>query len=312
MKKKKIILVLVAWMSVLPMMAKKPAVPTDELSVEERQQFTYYWYAARQAIEEERFSDAYTLLEFCQMINPNDSRTLYCLGVMYQSLGKQDLALQTFEKAYSMQPKSKGSKRSKHKGALPPKEKADVDLLEQLKRIYLSQGQWPKAIEMQDRLDEVNGYDAMSAITRYQIYALWNKPQKAMEAIDEYLKIDPTNLRFMLFRVELLEKTGAKQKVLYKQYEEILALDPGNLMILNNYAYHLATHGGDLKRAERMSEITIREQPNNPVFLDTYAWIMHLQGQNELAKFYLNRALWSVSDEATKTEIEKHLREIEK
>jgi len=81
-------------------------------------------------------------------------------------------------------------------------------------------------------------------------------------------------------------------------------------MVLNNYAYHLATHGGDLTKAEQMSAVTIREQPNNPVYLDTYGWILHLKGQDELAKFYLNKALWNAQKTGNKEEIEKHLEAI--
>ena len=292
MKSKSLIL-LVTLLLTMPLSAKKPLEQAAVLSVEQEQQFTYYWYAAKHAIDKEKYDDAYALLEFCHMIKPDDAKTLYLLGVMYLGLGQKEEALATFERSYALQPKGK----------------ADTDVLEQLKRIYIADGQWQKALTMQDELDAKNGYDAMSALTRYRIYALQNKPKEAIKAIDQYLKTDPTNLQFMLFRVELLEKTGAKPKTLYKQYDEILALDPGNLMVLNNYAYLLATQKGDLKRAERMSEITIREQPNNPVYLDTYGWILHLQGQDELAKFYLNKALWSAKDE-TKEEIQKHLEAI--
>ena len=281
-----------ALLFVMPLSAKKPVEPAP-LSVEQEQQFTYYWYAAKHAIDKEKYDDAYVLLEFCNMLKPNDAKTLYCLGVMYLGLGQKEEALATFERSYALQPKGK----------------ADTDVLEQLKRIYIAEGQWKKALTMQDELDAKNGYDAMSALTRYRIYALQNNPKEAIKAIDRYLKTDPTNLQFMLFRVELLEKTGAKPKTLYKQYDEILALDPGNLMVLNNYAYLLATQKGDLKRAERMSEITIREQPNNPVYLDTYGWILHLQGQDELAKFYLNKALRGAENE-TKEEILKHIEAI--
>jgi len=277
----------------MPLSAKKPVVEPAALSVEQEQQFTYYWYAAKLAIDEERYADAYALLEYCHMIKPDDAKTLYLLGVMYMGLGQKDEAVATFERSYALQPKGK----------------TDTDVLEQLKRIYIADGQWKKALTMQDELDAKNGYDAMSALTRYRIYALQNNPKEAIKAIDQYLKTDPTNLQFMLFRVELLEKTGAKPKTLYKQYDDILALDPGNLMVLNNYAYLLATHKGDLQKAEKMSQITIREQPNNPVYLDTYGWIMHLQGQDELAKFYLNKALWS-ADEETKDVIKQHIEAI--
>ena len=59
-----------------------------------------------------------------------------------------------------------------------------------------------------------------------------------------------------------------------------------------------------------MSEQTIREEPNNAVYLDTYGWILHLKGQDELAKFYLNRALINAQSEETKKEVKKHLNAI--
>ncbi|MBQ6978151.1 MAG: hypothetical protein IJQ18_05925, partial [Paludibacteraceae bacterium] len=112
-------------------------------------------------------------------------------------------------------------------------------------------------------------------------------------------------------RLEIMEQMGAKPKELYALYERVLELDPYNLLILNNYAYHLATHGGDLTKAEKMSAITIREQPSNPTFLDTYGWILHLQGQDQLALFYLNKALWNIGDdEKMRDEVQKHIHSI--
>ena len=236
-------------------------------------QFTYYWYAARQAIDNERYPEAYALLQFCNELKPDDEQTLYYLGVMSQGLRKDQQAQEFFERAYRAQ-----------KG--PHSE----DLLNRLGQIYVDQENWKQALKIQDELDALNGYDAMSAITRYRIYASADEPKKALKAIDDYLETDPDNLRFMLFRIDVLEHLGAKKRVLYEAYERVLELDPYNLRVLNNYAYHLATHGGDLTKAERMSAITIREQPNNPAYLDTYGTILQLQGQEELAQFYLKKS----------------------
>ena len=285
------IVLFLALFAVLPLSAKKPQ--QANISAEQEQQFKYYWYAARQAITDERYAEAYTLLEFCRWIKPNDGTMLYQLGIVHQSLGHADQARECFEQAYKAQPKGTASE----------------NLLEQLKRIYISNGEWEKALKMQDEIDDRTEYDAYSALTRYRIYAMWGKTKEAIKAIDTYLEHDPTDLRFLLFRLELLEQTGAKKKELYAMYDRVLELDPRNLMVLNNYAYHMATHGGDLKEAERMSAITIREEPNNPVYLDTYGWILHLQQQDDLAKFYLNKALWNAKD-ATKEEIIKHLEAI--
>ena len=235
------------------------------ITVEQEQQFMYYWYAARQAITDERYQEAFALLQFCNTIKPDDAKTLSFLGVIYESLHKEDIAKEFYKKAY------------------------EVDL------------------KVQDEIDARKGeMDAYSALTRYEIYARWGKTKQAIGAIDAYLKTDPDNLRFQLFRLECLEHTKAKKKELYAQYERVLELDPYNAVVLNNYAYHLATHGGDLTKAEKMSSLAIREQPNNPVFLDTYGWILHLQGQDDLAKFYLQKALRNVEPEHSE-EIQSHI-----
>ena len=251
------------------------------ITVEQEQQFMYYWYAARQAITDERYQEAFALLQFCNTIKPDDAKTLSFLGVIYESLHKEDIAKEFYKKAYEVDPVNNWQ-----------------NWLEPLKQDYIAQGEWKKALKVQDEIDARKGeMDAYSALTRYEIYARWGKTKQAIQAIDAYLKTDPDNLRFQLFRLECLERTKAKKKELYAQYERVLELDPYNAVVLNNYAYLLATHKGDLKKAEQMSQLTIREEPNNPTFLDTYGWIMHLQGQNELARFYLSKALQNATNE---------------
>ena len=264
------------------------------LTAEQEQQFSYYWYAARNAIDREQYPEAYVLLQFCHELKPDDAQTLHYLGVMYQALGKQQESVKAYEDAYRAQKKGTRSE----------------DLLERLLQVYLATGQWKNALKIQDEIDTQRGYDAYSAITRYRIYAMAGKYKKAIKEIDRYLKDDPDNLRFLLFRLELMEQIGAKPKNLIAMYKKILAMDPYNLMVLNNYAYYIATHGGDLNEAEKMSAITIREDANNPVYLDTYGWILHLKGKNDLALFYLQRALSNSRDERMKAEVEGHIKTI--
>jgi hypothetical protein len=60
-----------------------------------------------------------------------------------------------------------------------------------------------------------------------------------------------------------------------------------------------------------MSALTIREAPDNAMYLDTYGWIMHLKGNDQLALFYLNRAIRN-AEEATRKTIEQHIKECNK
>ena len=263
-------------------------------TVEQEQQFTYYWYAAKQAINAEKYDEALTLLEFCRAIKPDDGQTLTFLGTMYDALRMPDRAMKLFQQAYEADPEGQWK-----------------NYLERRLQQAVSEHQWKQAIKIQDEIDQHQDYDAASAYTHGRLYLLAGKPKKALAALDKYLETDPTHLPLLTFRVEIMEQMKAKSKDLYPYYERVLALNPGNLMILNNYAYHLATHGGDLKEAERMSALTIREEPDNSVYLDTYGWILHLQGQDELALFFLQRALNNATDNTTE-EIQKHINAIKK
>ncbi len=328
-KKQLVILIGLVWMagSVLPIAARNKQSRPESISVERRQQFDYYWYAAKHAINQGRFADALVLMEFCHALNPADGTTLRFLGTLQDATNQPQRAFNTYKQAYEVDPKDQWYKYSvalleqrtpqsvakatevlEQAARLNPD---NEDILQQLERLYISEEQWKKALRTQDKIDQLKGFDAYSALAYYRIYSLTGKSKKAMEALDRYLELDPNDIQFLFFRLQVLEQTKAKQEVLYPAYEKILAIDPGNLTVLNNYAYHLATHNGDLKRAEKMSEITIREQPDNPVFLDTYGWIMHLQGQHSLALFYLNRAHQYATSE-TSQEIENHLQTVQK
>ena len=92
----------------------------------------------------------------------------------------------------------------------------------------------------------------------------------------------------------------------YTAYDSALELNPDDYYVLNNYAYMLAIHGGDLKKAERMSAKTIKEEPTNATYLDTYAWILYLQGDKTLSKFYIERAKEYIKPEEASEEIEEH------
>ena len=298
----------------------------DTLSVEREQQFTYYWYAAEQAFEEERYDEALVLYDFCHQLNPSDGMTLYQLGRLYEALEQEERAMESYKLAFSLSPRDLWQSYFSmllelrtpegYSEALRVLEEAerhnstDKDLLSRLVWMYMSNQDWKNALITQDKIDHLQGYDVYSAINRYRIYAQWGKNKKAIEAIDTYLEQDPSNIQLLLFRLQLMEQMGARTADLYALYEKILAIDPYQLLVLNNYAYHLATHGGDLKRAERMSERTIREEPNNPVYLDTYGWILYLQGQRSLALFYLYRAAQYADDE-TRAVIEEHIRIVE-
>ena len=291
------------------------------LSIEREQQFTYYFYAAKQSLDREQYPEALMQLLFCEQLNPQDATTKDYLGVIYNALKQPEKAFENFRQAYLLDPRDhwfhyalslyKNDDKQSRKELLAVMEQAtrlnpkDASVWDYMRQAALVNGKYEQAIQAQDRIDQLQGYDGMSAINRYRIYVIQGKLKKAIQAIDDYLALYPDDLQFLLFRAELLTATNAPTAQLLENYEHILRIDPANLMILNNYAYLLATTGGNLRKAEQMSQQTIREQPENATFLDTYAWIRHLQGQDSLAAFYIRKAMQNAAPDE-RTEIEAH------
>lgn len=304
------------------------------LPIEREQEFTYYWYAAKEALDNEDWSRALMLLRHCEQLDPNDGKTLTYTGVLYSAAQQDSLTHQYLERAYKSDPTlwrpyakyllshSNNDKKTIRRAirvveSAAKREPKEADIWETLVRLYTGTEQYCKALRAQDKLEEITGYDAYAAIARYRIYAAKKDNRKAIAEIDRYLKVDPTNLRFWFFKLELQEYIQASWQELADTYQHILSLDNTQLMILNNYAYLLATHGGDLREAERYSQRTIQAEPTNPVYLDTYAWILHLEGQHTLAAFYIKQAASYLQAQegeedssSNKSEIEEHYKAI--
>lgn len=188
-------------------------------NTEREQQFTYYYYVAHEAIEQQRYDKAFVLLHFCEQLNHNDGRTKEQLGFIYAAVNKTDTAMQYFAEAYRLAPDdcwqhyamalvhsgTKADKKTVRKvmESVVKRNPKDADALSFLQNVYLSAGEWSRALKLQDRLDALLGYNANSALTRYRIYTKWGKATQAVQAIDDYLEFDPTSLYFLLFRADI-------------------------------------------------------------------------------------------------------------
>lgn len=292
------------------------------MTVEQEQRFLYYFYEAERLWQAEQYKDAYHLFSFCAALHPNDAMTNRYLGHVYRGLNRTEEALPYYQRAWENAPQEcwkeyaislynlgEGENKAQAIRVMEQTSKTlttDAELWERLRDAYLGVKCWKKALTAQDKVDQIEGYDAYSAINRYRIYLYMQQPKKAIAAIEQYLEDDPKNLQFLYYRMQLYEAMGAKPKQLIPIYQEILQLDPFGAMVNNNYAYLLATNKGDLKLAEKMSAKAVQAEPSNPTFLDTYAWILYLTNQNELAKLYIRQAINLLQDKTVPAEIQQH------
>ena len=297
------------------------------LTKEQEQQFLYYYYEANRLILLQETEKARPVVEFCYLLNPNDANINNYLGYYAKEDGNIPEMIAYFKKAYELAPsdywynynilllqteiKDKQLEAINNLKAVAKANKRDEDVYAVLQKAYISLNLLPEALKVQDALDSIHGYNEQSAIQRYRLNTMMGKNKQAILEIERYLKEEPENYQFHVFRLQLYEQTKQPADKLIEAYESVLRFDNRNMMWLNNLAWNICISGGDLNKAEELSRTTIMAEPSNSIFLDTYAWILYKKGDYEGAWFYIQRAKEHTTEETDK-EIEKHWKAIKR
>ena len=297
------------------------------LTKEQEQQFLYYYYEANRLVLLQETEKARPVVEFCYLLNPNDANINNYLGYYAKEDGNIPEMIAYFKKAYELAPsdywynynilllqteiKDKQLEAINNLKAVAKANKRDEDVHAVLQKAYISLNLLPEALKVQDALDSIHGYNEQSAIQRYRLNTMMGKNKQAILEIERYLKEEPENYQFHVFRLQLYEQTKQPADKLIEAYESVLRFDNRNMMWLNNLAWNICISGGDLNKAEELSRTTIMAEPSNSIFLDTYAWILYKKGDYEGAWFYIQRAKEHTTEETDK-EIEKHWKAIKR
>jgi Tfp pilus assembly protein PilF len=297
----------------------------DTLSVEEEQQFLYYFYEAQRLIQKEEILPAWELTQFCYALNPNNATVNNYMGVFLDAFDQKAEAIGYFRRAFELDPNEywyqytlyllNSEDKKQKKNAIQNLEMVaktklkDENVQGMLQKAYVHIGDYKKALALQDRLDSIVGYNAMSAMQRYRLNALMKNSKQAIYEVERYLEEDPNDVQFQVFRLQLYEQTKQPSKKMIEAYTALLRFEPRNWMLMNNLAWHLCISGGDLDKAEQLSRQTIMADPLNPTYLDTYAWILYLKGDYKAAFTYIQSAMEKAPLEAKK-EITEHYKAI--
>lgn len=296
------------------------------------QQFMYYWYAARQAREAKEYDRAVMLLLLCEQLNPKDASTQEILGLLSWGSGHNIEGINYITRAFLLDPgehwrvytgmvdrltmeettQTRERKRNFLLKAVEANPK-DAELWETLAMVYIDLEDWNSTLDALDHIEEIQGADARCAKMRYRIYRYLKKDKQAQQALENYQAVNPDDETILEMLIDMLNEKGASLKQLRPLYERYLLLDPMNGHILNNYAWALAMKKTDLDYAETLVLRAMKLDDENPNYVDTYAWILHLKGENNMARYYIRKAMQMVNPASDlKDEIMKHYKKIYK
>lgn len=324
----------------MPLWAGKPETErpgTEKPDTVQQMRFQYYyWEAVRQAVSGD-YEEAMELFRFCDLLCPGDPELSRVLGIHHYNAGRREEAMRLLELAYRKAPENTWyeystalmqgkTKQAKKQGLCVLEEAAKllpdkVEILERLQAAYFAEKRLKDVLAVQDRLDSILGYDMYSAERRFRINFAMRKPDAAMEALKRYLDEDPSNLQMWLLYMPAAEMQGKGLKELEPIYLQVLRLDPFNATALNNYAYALVADKSfsrlkDEEKKERLqqAEVMVRraltQEPENLSFIDTYAWILYLEGNKPLARYYITTVLESYRDKKPPKEVKTHAKAI--
>lgn len=97
---------------------------------------------------------------------------------------------------------------------------------------------------------------------------------------------------------ELYHEQGRVSEA-FAAYDSCLVYKDDNAACLNNYAYYLSLRNERLDEAERMAYRATKLEPLNKTYLDTYAWVLFMQENYVMAKFYIDRVISPSQSDST-------------
>ena len=164
-----------------------------------------------------------------------------------------------------------------------------------------------RAIRM---LPEVPEFYFYRSIALYQQEKYREALDINFQAIENLASAPPAVLSTFYGQIaDIYFKLEDKQSA-FSNYEKALEANPANVYIMNNYAYYLSEEGLDLRKAERMSAKSVELEPNNSTYLDTYAWIFYKQGNYNLARIYIDKAVSNMKQDEVSEVILEHCGDI--
>jgi tetratricopeptide (TPR) repeat protein len=163
-----------------------------------------------------------------------------------------------------------------------------------------------EALELFGLLEPSNEQEYLEiAMTRHYVLLQAQRLEEAMGFINDSLIYLPDDLR-LLYARGLVAAEMNDVKLAEADFSKVLEVDPTHVDALNALGYTLADQTKRYKEAEKLIVQAMTLQPDSAHIMDSYGWVMFRQGEFEVAREYLSRAL-EMSDEV---EIAIHLGEV--
>ena len=282
-----------------------------------RKRFDYFYLEALRLKENNKHSEAYTVLQHALKIDSASSAALALLANYYLYLQQDSLAIDALQKAVKYNPQNLEYKVSlaeiyretgnlaestKLYESLAAEQPEKAELHFYLIDLYLRQNQINKAIQSLDNLENIIGMNDALSLQKYKLYLAIEQTKNAVNELEKLAAKNSTEIKYQILLGDYYLETDNPDKA-WIYYEKARKIDPQNpyyiVSMINYYERE-----GDTEAAANEIESALK---NRSLDVDTKISILGRYIRNRLS----NKKDIELADSLFKTLMEEHSQEKE-
>lgn len=216
----------------------------SEPGSDKARRYQYFFLEGIKQQEKGNYSAAFDLLRHARDINPDAAEVHFQLAGYYADLKQDTMVARCFEKAAALSPGNSTyqerigqyliSQRQYEKAIdsyeqfyATHRDRSDVLML--LLRLYGTQNNYPKMIEMLDKIETQEGSSEQITLSKMQVYEQTGDKQKVFRELKTLVQKHPNDLNYRVMLGNWLLQNDKAEAAL-KEYKTVLKEDPDNEM----------------------------------------------------------------------------------
>ncbi len=235
------LLFLLLLMAVVPVAARKKSKaavqPDTTICAEQRRLFEYFYLEGVRHRMNDDYSQAFYCFDMARSINPNSPDVLYEVGIMHMGLpGGDSLGGAMIEQAAKAQPINPYYLEAASRLALSREDYVTAvanleqlsallptrtDVLSVLCELYIQQGSEREAIDVLNRIENLEGTSTELSMKKFVLYKNMKKVKQAFAEMEKLKRDNPhdMNIPLMLGRMYLNEGKAERALELYREVQ---------------------------------------------------------------------------------------------
>ena len=232
---------------VLLLSATDGQAQNNENNIDARKRAVDYFHLESVSLQEqERYDEAFEMLEYCRSLDSTSTAIQYFLAPYYSILGKDSIACDMLEEIVRQDPANEDyndalvnqyARTGNWKAAIAVYEKivgsahSKSEIYKALYALYYNDDNFGKALETLDKIESLEGKSTELTAKRLQLFLHLNRHDEMIAIIEQAIAENPDDSRFMTFLGDIytmIEKYGFAEetymKVLEKYPDDALTL----------------------------------------------------------------------------------------